>query len=84
MTITVKRPGGAVEVPAELATEDIDALQRLADFVLAQVAAEREACAQVAESAALPEHYQWGHDAMEQFDFGKERAAEDIRARSTP
>jgi hypothetical protein len=33
----------------------------------------REA-ANAAKNAKLPDHYQWGHDAMEQFDFGKERA----------
>ena len=48
----------------------------------AAVAEERDACAAAAEAAQLPNHYQWGHDAMEQFDFGKERAAAAIRARS--
>lgn len=45
---------------------------------------ERACCAQAAERAVLPDHYQWGHDAMEQFDFGKERAAAAIRARKRP
>jgi hypothetical protein len=39
-----------------------------------------EECAQAAEDAKLPPEYQWGHDAMEQFNFGKRRAAEAIRA----
>lgn len=45
--------------------------------------AEREACAEAAQGALLPEHYQWGDDAMEQFMTGKQRAAEAIRARGT-
>lgn len=43
---------------------------------------EREACAGDAERARLPKGYQWGRDAMEQFNFGKERAALAIRART--
>lgn len=39
-----------------------------------------ERCAQAAENATLPDGYIWGRDALEQFDFGKERAAEAIRA----
>lgn len=53
------------------------ALQGLADETAAQT---REECAVIAMNATLPEDFQWGHDAMEQFDFGKERAAEAIRA----
>ena len=33
-----------------------------------------------ATTAQLPDGYIWGHDAMEQFDFGKRRAAEAIAA----
>lgn len=39
---------------------------------------ERERCAKVALAAKLPPHYQWGRDAMEQFEFGKKRAADAI------
>lgn len=42
-----------------------------------------EDAARAATSARLPKGYQWGHDAMEQFNFGKERAADAIRALST-
>lgn len=42
------------------------------------IARERERCRLAAISAQLPSHYQWGHDAMEQFNFGKERAAQAI------
>lgn len=37
-----------------------------------------EAAAKVAREAKLPTGYLWGRDAMEQFDFGKERAAKAI------
>jgi hypothetical protein len=37
-----------------------------------------EAAAQVARDAKLPSHFRWGHNAMEQFNFGKERAAKAI------
>lgn len=40
--------------------------------------AERDA--QLAESANLPHGYLWGRNAMESFNFGKERAAAAIRA----
>lgn len=40
-----------------------------------------EEAAQRAERARLPRGYRWGHDAMEQFNFGKERAAKAIRAK---
>jgi hypothetical protein len=42
-----------------------------------------EVCAITAETASLPDDYIWGHDAMEQFNFGKRRAAEAIRALKT-
>lgn len=42
----------------------------------------QERMAEAAENAQLPEGYQWGHDAMEQFDFGKKCAALAIRALS--
>ena len=29
-------------------------------------------------TAQLPSHYRWGHDAMEQFNFGKKRVREAI------
>jgi hypothetical protein len=45
------------------------------------IADERGACAQAAKDARLPKGYQWGHDAMEQFNFGKERAALAIEKR---
>jgi hypothetical protein len=35
----------------------------------------RAADATIARAAKLPRGFQWGHDAMEQFDFGRERAA---------
>lgn len=38
------------------------------------------ACAPAAEQAQLPPHYQWGHDAMEQFEVGKEIASDAVRA----
>lgn len=38
-----------------------------------------EAAADVARAATLPEGCQWGVDAMEAFNFGKERAACTIR-----
>ena len=40
----------------------------------------RERCVCASKQAQLPEQYRWGHDAMEQFNFGKERAAVAIRA----
>lgn len=40
---------------------------------------QREIDAKKAERARLPRHFQWGRDAMEQFNFGKERAAKAIR-----
>lgn len=43
-------------------------------------AKERERCALAAIDATLPTHYQWGRDALEQFVFGKKRAAGAIRA----
>ena len=48
----------------------------------AEAAARRkalEAAESAARDATLPERYQWGDDAMEQFNFGKQRAAEAIR-----
>jgi hypothetical protein len=39
----------------------------------------REEFAKAAENAKLPEHFQWGKDAMEQFEFGKKCAAQVIR-----
>ena len=39
-----------------------------------------EEAAQAALNAQLPDHYRWGNDAMEQFNFGKKRAADAIRA----
>lgn len=42
-------------------------------------AAERERCAQTAVEATLPDGFQWGRGAMEQFNFGKKRAAHAIR-----
>lgn len=53
----------------------------IAQEVAKAVKAEREACAIAADRAELPPRYQWGEDAMEQFDFGKERAAVAIRDR---
>lgn len=38
----------------------------------------RAECADLARNATLPSHFNWGSDAMEQFDFGKERAADAI------
>lgn len=43
-----------------------------------------EAAAKAALAAGLPDGYDWGRDAMEQFDFGKERAAVAIRALTPP
>lgn len=39
-----------------------------------------EDAAEAALNAQLPNGYQWGEDAMEQFNFGKQRAADAIRA----
>lgn len=39
-----------------------------------------EEAALVCESATLPDGYQWGRDALESFNFGKERAALSILA----
>ncbi len=41
-----------------------------------------EECAKIAELAELPEGFQWGDDATEQFNFGKKRCADAIRALS--
>lgn len=41
-----------------------------------------EECEKIAKTALLPDHFQWGHDAMEQFDFTKEHVADAIRARA--
>lgn len=47
----------------------------LADALLAAGWVHRDEAAKIAEGATLPEHFIWGNDAMEQFNFGKERAA---------
>ena len=52
--------------------------------LVADRAAVVEECAVAAELAELPAHFQWGDDAMEQFNFGKKRAAIAIRALATP
>lgn len=57
---------------------DTDAANIVSDIAMA-IDDERERCARAAESAKLPRRYQWGHDAMEQFNFGKDRAAATIR-----
>lgn len=49
------------------------------DFVAAWKRKVVEEAALAAEAATLPEGCRWGEDAMEQFDFGKERAALAIR-----
>lgn len=38
----------------------------------------KKECAARALAAKLPDNFRWGADAMEQFDFGKERAAKAI------
>ena len=38
----------------------------------------REAIREVGYNAPLPEHYQWGEDAMESYDFGRKRATDAI------
>lgn len=43
-----------------------------------------EVDAKVAEGAKLPEHYQWGWDAIDHFTFGTSRAASEIRAQHKP
>lgn len=58
--------------------------EMLVDAIDKALQAEREQCAKRAESARLPRGYQWGHDAMEQFNFGKERAAKAIREGKEP
>lgn len=53
-----------------------DILQDAIDSALRQREQEvRAEDAKLARNAKLPRGYQWGHDAMEQFNFGKERAA---------
>ena len=59
------------------------------EFALAakRIATERETRAadvKAARDAELPAGYQWGRDAMEQFNFGKKRAALAIEALSPP
>lgn len=54
-------------------------LPALTDSIDRALQSEREQCARRAMSARLPRGYEWGHDAMEQFNFGKERAAKAIR-----
>lgn len=39
-----------------------------------------EEAARACEGAQLPDHFRWGRDAMEQFNFGKKRCAEAVRA----
>ena len=55
---------------------------KIADRYIAAIEAalidEVERCARLAERAQLPRGYQWGRDAMEQFNFGKERARQAI------
>lgn len=43
-----------------------------------------EVVVQAGLGARLPGGYQWGQDAMEQFEFGKKRATESILALFTP
>ncbi|MGI9489160.1 MAG: hypothetical protein ACR2RF_25395 [Geminicoccaceae bacterium] len=57
-----------------------DALERLQ----AELAEARAQDVEAARSANLPDGYQWGDDAMEQFNFGKERAAQAIEALAAP
>lgn len=38
-----------------------------------------EIVVKAAENASLPDHYRWGEDAMEAFNFGKTRAALAVR-----
>lgn len=52
----------------------------LINNLLAAQETERERHAKAAMKAKLPKGYQWGHDAMEQFNFGKKRAADAIRS----
>lgn len=53
-------------------------LSALYDIVEATLTDERERCARLAQRAQLPRGFQWGRDAMEQFNFGKERARKAI------
>lgn len=61
--------------------DDCRWLRHLREMAAIAAELEREACAVAAEAARLPDHFRWGSEAMEQFDFGKERAGEAIRAR---
>ncbi len=40
--------------------------------------------AEIARNAQMPPHYYWGGDAMESFEFGKQRAAQAILDAATP
>lgn len=51
----------------------------LYDRIAQALAEQREADAKKALAAKLPKGYQWGRDAMESFNYGKERAAAAIR-----
>jgi hypothetical protein len=62
--------------PARLAYDKI--YVNFNDSGFAQFRRGFEAAAQVARDAKLPSHFRWGHNAMEQFNFGKERAAKAI------
>jgi hypothetical protein len=68
--------------PADFARATSHTLVKAVDTALTKaIADERAACARAAKNAKLPKGFQRGHDAMEQFNFGKERAALAIEKR---
>lgn len=76
---SMRRVGIQTASPASSVAERVVAeVSRLVEKLVLE---EREACAAVARDAPLPDSFAWGREAMEQYDFGRERAAEAIRAR---
>jgi hypothetical protein len=82
----IKGVGTKVENPPNRVEELVRRLQRERhcdddwEIIRAAVTEALKLAAEVGLAAKLPDYYQWGHDAMEQFEVGKEYAADAIRA----
>jgi hypothetical protein len=69
--------GGSVTVERVTNADAIDA--HIAQRVAEAVERTRERCELAAYRAKLPPDFQWGEEARDNFDFGKEQAARAIR-----
>jgi hypothetical protein len=64
----------------EVATQALLFDQEIADAIQEAVERTIEQCELAARRAKLPPNFQWGEEARDNFDFGKEQAARAIRA----